>query len=208
MTSRVIWVDEITDVLTSIKRSLKTKKIWKNSFLNKFYIILHFLSLCVFISIQNIGWSIPLISIWPTFSSCNQKHVGWFLLRSFLNLVRVWSLHIISRSHPNTFLLAMSVKKSGYIFSVVSGEFPFTATCSEKKRPEKFPFKVTNNWIVLAVRQSLNYFFALNSLIFRKSLAEQKETGNFNTFCFTSKRKIVKNFMFYWCSTGPLFKKK
>ena len=156
MTSRVIWVDEITDVLTSIKRSLKTKKFWKNSFLNKFYIIC--LSLCVFISIQNIGWSIPLISIGPTFSSYNQKHVGWFLLRSFLNLVRAWSLHIISRNHPNTFLLVMSVKKSGYIYSVASGEFPFTATCSEKKRPEKFPFIASNYWIVLAVRQSLNYF--------------------------------------------------
>ena len=29
-------------------------------FLNKFYTIFHFLSLCVFISIQNIGGSIPL----------------------------------------------------------------------------------------------------------------------------------------------------
>ena len=39
---------------------MKEKKIRKKNF-NKFYIIFHFLSLCLFISIQNIGWSIPLI---------------------------------------------------------------------------------------------------------------------------------------------------
>ena len=43
------------------KRSMKTKTFWKNSFLkNKLYIRFRFLSLCIFISIQNIGRSIPL----------------------------------------------------------------------------------------------------------------------------------------------------
>ena len=28
---------------------------------------------------------------------------------------------------------------------VVSGEFPFAVTCSEKNRPEKFPFIATYN---------------------------------------------------------------
>ena len=31
--------------------------------------------------------------------------MGWFLLRRFLDLVRVYSLQIISRNHSNTFLL-------------------------------------------------------------------------------------------------------
>ena len=36
----------------------------------------------------------------------NQKHdVGWFLLRRFVDLVRLYSLLIISRNHSNTFLL-------------------------------------------------------------------------------------------------------
>ena len=35
-----------------------------------------------------------------------QKHnVRWFLLRGFADLVRVCSLHIISRNYPNKFLL-------------------------------------------------------------------------------------------------------
>ena len=39
-------------------------------------------------------------------SLLNQKHnVGWFQLRRFLDLVRVYSLLITSRNHSNTFLL-------------------------------------------------------------------------------------------------------
>ena len=41
---------------------------------------------------------------WTSF--LNQKHdVGWFLLRRFVDLVRLYSLLIISRNHSNTFLL-------------------------------------------------------------------------------------------------------
>ena len=46
--------------MISKKRSIKTKTFLKNSFSNKFYIIFHFLLLCEFVSIQNIGRSIPL----------------------------------------------------------------------------------------------------------------------------------------------------
>ena len=60
MTSHAIYVDEITGVTISTKKSIKTKTFWKSSFLNKFSIIFHFLSLCVFISIQNIGRSFLL----------------------------------------------------------------------------------------------------------------------------------------------------
>ena len=55
-----IWADEITDVMISIKKINKSLNTLKNSFLNKFCIIFHFLSLCVFISIHNISRRIPL----------------------------------------------------------------------------------------------------------------------------------------------------
>ena len=31
--------------------------------------------------------------------------LGWFLLIRFVDLVRVWSLHVISKNHPNTFFV-------------------------------------------------------------------------------------------------------
>ena len=56
----------------------------------------------------------------------NQKHnVGWFLLRKFVYLARVYFLHIISKNHSNTFLLMNQQKKNlskvkycspGYLF--------------------------------------------------------------------------------------------
>ena len=56
---RMQWVDEITDIMISIKKINNTQIFWKNSFL-KFYTSFYFLSLCVFMSIKNIGQSIPL----------------------------------------------------------------------------------------------------------------------------------------------------
>ena len=36
----------------------------------------------------------------------NQKHnMGWFLLKRFVHLCRSFSLHVIGRSHSNTFLV-------------------------------------------------------------------------------------------------------
>ena len=47
--------------------------------------------------------TLPKISLNCIF---NQHHnVGWFLLRRFVDLLRVCALHIISRNHSNTFLL-------------------------------------------------------------------------------------------------------
>ena len=43
---------------------------------------------------------------------------------------------------------------------LVSEEFPFAATSSEKNRPERFPFMATTDWIVLAVWWSVKYIFA------------------------------------------------
>ena len=59
MTSRVFWIDEIPGGTIYKKDQLKLKHFEKIVSLNKFYIIFHFLSLRVFISIQNIGRSIP-----------------------------------------------------------------------------------------------------------------------------------------------------
>ena len=79
-----------------------------------------------------------------------------------------------------------------YINQVVSGEFPFAVTCSEKNRPEKFHFIATNNWTGLAVQWSVKYFFALNSLIFWKSCTKEEEAegekGKHKALCFSSKR--------------------
>ena len=48
-----------------------------------------------------------------------------------------------------------------------------------------FPFRATSNWIVLAVRRSVKYYFAHNSPIFCKRYAEEKETFNSKAFRFT-----------------------
>ena len=69
--------------------------------------------------------------------------------------------------------------------------FQSLATDDVKKNniPEKFLLTPINNWIVLTVRWSVNYFPAPNSSIFRKDFAEEKETSNSKAFCFTNKRK-------------------
>ena len=52
-----------------------------------------------------------------------------------------------------------------------------------------------STWVILAVRQSENYFFAANFPMYWKSLAEEKETGNYRAFCFINKRKnIISSF--------------
>ena len=43
----------------------------------------------------------------------NQKyHMRWFLLRRLVDLIRVYSLLIISRNHSNTILIAMQKTKT------------------------------------------------------------------------------------------------
>ena len=61
------------------KRSLKLKHLEKIGFLKKNYIIFHFLSLFVFIWIQNIGESIPL----------TRKSMDWFPYDNGLRLESV-----------------------------------------------------------------------------------------------------------------------
>ena len=73
MTSRVFWIDEIPGVLSTKKINKHFEKIVS---LNKFYIIFHFLSLRVFISIQNIGRSIPFKFVSIT---DNKPHISEWL---------------------------------------------------------------------------------------------------------------------------------
>ena len=54
--SHAILVDKIMGVMISIEKVNKNLK----HFWNKFCIIFHFLLICVFISVQNIGQNIPL----------------------------------------------------------------------------------------------------------------------------------------------------
>ena len=58
----------------------------------------------------------------------NRKHnVGWFLVRRFVDLVRVISLHMISKNHSNTFLLInMQKTKSA---KLQQGLFVFVSLC-------------------------------------------------------------------------------
>ena len=53
-----------------------------------------------------------------------------------------------------------------------------------------------STWVILAVRQSANYFFAANFSVYWKSLAEEKETGNYRAFCFINKREKYYFFLF------------
>ena len=57
-------------------------------------------------------------------------------------------------------------------------EFPFAATCSEKEQTEKFPFIATNNWVALAVRWSVKYFFAPNFPLIQKSGGDAEDGEN------------------------------
>ena len=61
---------------------------------------------------------------------------------------------------------------------IYEGEFPFEENYSDNDRPEKCPFI----GILLAVRWSVKYFFAPNSLLFRKSSGEKKEKGNYEAW--------------------------
>ena len=60
------------------------------------------------------------------------------------------------------------------MYQLVSGGFPFGATCSESQT-EKFSFIATANLKVLAVHWSVKYPFAPNFSIFRKSAAEEQQ---------------------------------
>ena len=96
-------VDEITGVMVSIKRSIKTKTIWKNCFFNKFYIISRLpVIMCVYINTDNwpenyfkqhqcptrtfLGGK--MIFLWNSFSLLSMKHS--YSLQFELLIVRIW----------------------------------------------------------------------------------------------------------------------
>ena len=55
------WNNEGNDIYG--KGKWKLKHFEKLVFLNEFYLIFNLLSQCVFISVQNIGWSLPLRAV-------------------------------------------------------------------------------------------------------------------------------------------------
>ena len=64
MTSHAIWVDEITDIMVSIKRSIKAKTFWKNSFLKSILYNLSFpVTKCIYINTE----------YWPEYSFKTRK---------------------------------------------------------------------------------------------------------------------------------------
>ena len=99
----------------------------------------------------------------------------------------------------------------GYIYQVVSGGIPLRCELFQKKknRPEKYPFKATDNLIVLAVRWSVKYFSAPNSPLFRKSrggeengVSRQMQRKLSSEFCKIFKNTFLQNtsgrlFLFY-----------
>ena len=95
-------------------------------------------------------------------------------------------------------ILITSKYTGGYIYQVSLWEIPLRGDLFRRRnRPEKCPFTVTNNWIVLALRWSVKYFFARKSPLFRKSGGEKKKKkGNYEAFCFSSKRNKIINQLF------------
>ena len=73
-------------------------------------------------------------------------------------------------------VLIICKQTGSYIFQVVSEDFPLLQLVQKNNRPEKFLFVATNDWFVLAVSWSVNYFSAPNSPLFWKSCdKEEKE---------------------------------
>ena len=72
-----------------------------------------------------------------------------------------------------------------------------------RNRPEKCPFIAKNSWTVLAFWWSVQTFFAPNSPLFRKSSGENKKKGNYEAFCFSSKRKKI-SFPIQKCWVGSM----
>ena len=67
-------------------------------------------------------------------------------------------------------ILMLCKYTGGYIYQVVLGNSLSLRLTQKKNTQEKFPFTSTHNWILVAVRWSVKYFFAPNSPIFRKKM--------------------------------------
>ena len=87
-----IWIDEIVDVMISKEDQQKLKHFEKTVFFKKFYIHFYFLTLCVFVSIHNIGRSVPL-GHWPA----SLLKMSLFH-RCFSNILLVKTNYLVSTS--------------------------------------------------------------------------------------------------------------
>ena len=104
----------------------------------------------------------------------------------------------------------MQIYRWLHLSSSLWGNSPTLRIVPKKKnRPEKYPFKATNNLIVLAVRWSVKYFSAPNSPLFRKSrggeengVSRQMQRKLSSEFCKIFKNTFLQNtsgrlFLFY-----------
>ena len=64
---------------------------------------------------------------------------------------------------------------SSGLWGISLGNFPLLWQVQTKNRPEEFPFIATNNWIVLAVRQSANYALLWIPQYSRKNWQKKKK---------------------------------
>ena len=114
------------------------------------------------------------------------------------------------------FFNEMQIKRWLHLSSLSLGNSPSRRLIQKSNRPEKWPFIATNNWIVLAARWSVKYFFAPNSPLFQKKSGEKKKKkDNYKVFCFSSKHnensnnnRRVKCHMFKLVCKIPLFTMK
>ena len=113
--------------------------------------------------------SYPLIGIGPAFSSCSKRNVVWFLPIRFVDLARVWSLHIVSRNHLNTFV-DMQINKWLHLSSSLGGFiWRLSLHCY------MFRKKIDHNWILLDVWRSVNCYFLLRFSRYSGEVWQKKE---------------------------------
>ena len=78
----------------------------------------------------------------------------------------------------------------------------------KKKRPEKFPFITTSNWIVLAYRRSVNYYFWPKFPNIPEKFGRRKRLAIPKRFALQANAIKVKYFMFYDVQQDYLFKRR
>ena len=124
--------------------------------------------------------SCPLISIESAFSSYSKRSVVWFLPIRFVDLARVWSLHIVSRNHLSAFV-DMQINKWLHLSSSLGGFiWRISLHCY------MFRKKIDHNWIVLAVWRSVNCFFCADFPCIPEKFGQKKEKLAISK-CFTLK---------------------
>ena len=100
-----------------------------------------------------------------------QKPVNWFAMQINCVVSIRWETLIINRLVND-----VQINRWFYLLRSFWG-IPLRSDLWKRIDPKYFLFIGTNNWIVLAVRWIVKYFFASNSPIFWIRLAEKREEG-------------------------------